>query len=138
MKKHTGTFFSFMFALIISAFTLTLAAGCAEKTADQRAAELQKAEAQKTKTSDGLHALTSEEMIRAVANAKEYFANTAWPVNNVPSSGIYNNCRPTDSNHNGKVSCSGKTPGTEGKSWTNVTVYCGYNGQILGCSDKDD
>lgn len=89
-----------------------------------------------------VYALNAEEKQRAVVNAQAYFRNAAWPVQDsegkdVLKSGIFNNCRPTDSNANGKVSCSGKTPSYKG-GYQDVTMYCGYNGKIDGCSDKDD
>ncbi len=53
---------------------------------------------------------------------------------------MLNNCRPSDSNFNGKVSCTGYVPNPLGapKPYRDETVYCGYNTTIIGCSDKDD
>ena len=94
-----------------------------------------------SKKEDSVYALSAEEKQRAGVNAQAYFRNAAWPVQeegkDVNKTGIFNNCRPTDSNANGKVSCSGKTPAYKG-GYQDVTMYCGYNGKIDGCSDKDD
>ncbi len=51
-----------------------------------------------------------------------------------------NNCRPADSNFNGKTTCTGYVPNMVGseKPYTLDTIYCGYNTTILGCTDKDD
>lgn len=88
-----------------------------------------------------IYALDGEDKKHALVNAKAYFNNAAWPVleegKDVLKIGIFNNCRPTDSNANGKVSCSGKTPAYKG-GYQDVIMYCGYNGKIDGCSDKDD
>lgn len=95
-----------------------------------------------SKKEDSVYAMSAEEKQRAVVNAQAYFRNAAWPVieaegKDTLKPGIFNNCRPTDSNSNGKVSCSGKTPSYKG-GYQDVTMYCGYNGKIDGCSDKDD
>lgn len=78
--------------------------------------------------------LTPEENALAAANAKAYFEQM-WPTNEgKDKKGKFINCRPTDSNANGLVSCSGYVVDTDGVLQT-ATVYGRYFGQ--GVSDQD-
>ena len=77
----------------------------------------------------GPYTLTAEEAMRAKASAENYFRQQIWPVKGEEGrdemkSGIFVNCRPTDSNSNGRVSCQGKTPQYKG-GWLDTTMYCG-------------
>jgi len=83
------------------------------------------------------HALVDEERNLAKANAKEYFEH-GWPTNagnTVP--GTFISCRPTDSNANGLVTCTGYVGDINSGRLVERTMYCGYRKELVGCSDKD-
>lgn len=88
-----------------------------------------------------VHALTADERPLAEANAKAFF-NKAWPVPQAGTTnldmvnGVWTECRPTDSNKNGMVTCRGLVPQLNG-AFKEVTRYCGYRKELLGCSDQD-
>lgn len=147
MKSNKSFFLLAILSIFVSFFFTACSKEDPQAKANRLATEAQAKEAEKTKTSEGLHALTAEEIIRARDSAIAYFGNAAWPVRHKDKTtgefideakpGVFDNCRPTDSNHNGKVSCTGRTPKYEG-GFELITRYCGYNGQIIGCSDRDD
>ena len=82
------------------------------------------------------YALTADERSLASANAKKYFEQS-WPVNiGEPKNGKLINCRPTDSNKNGLVSCNGYAVNLKGELFEK-TVYAGYTPSVVGVSDQD-
>lgn len=88
----------------------------------------------------GAYSLTMEEQQAAVVNATQYY-NKGWPQTQTNGSvsqvnGYFAECRNSDSNANGLVTCMGKVPKIEG-GWDNVTRYCGYRKDFTGCNDKD-
>ena len=81
-----------------------------------------------------LHPLTAEERNLAQANAKNYF-NQEW----LPAGGKRGqliNCKPSDSNHNGLVTCNGYIPNAAG-TFNETVMYCGYLPALVGCSKED-
>lgn len=112
--------------LAIAAASLTLI-GCTEKTTDQRVqAQL-----------ESQHGLTDQERALAKANAKEFFEHS-WPSNTGKTAqGQLINCRPSDSNANGLVTCTGYVGSVEDGHLVERTMYCGYRPELVGCSDKD-
>lgn len=115
-----------LFAAIIA---ISLSA-CAPKTAEQKIQE---------QTNEAVHSLKTEERILAEINAKQYFEKE-FPVANGDSikkiNGAFLECRPSDSNFNGMVTCRGKVP-KDGGGFADVTRYCGYTKTLVGCSDQD-
>ena len=83
------------------------------------------------------HALGDDERNLAKANAKEFFERS-WPSNaGKTTQGQFINCRPTDSNANGLVTCTGYVGAIDDGRLTEKTMYCGYRKDLVGCSDKD-
>ena len=81
--------------------------------------------------------LKPDELQSAQINASSYFAQEWIDADN--KRGKLINCRPTDSNKNGKVTCTGKVPQPpHGQTYADVDMYCGYVPEINGCSNKDD
>ncbi len=83
-----------------------------------------------------VYPLTAEERSLAIANAKRYYEQE-WPTNNgTKLKGTFINCRPSDSNTNGLVSCTGYIVNTNGQL-LEKTVYSGYRPDLVGVSDVD-
>ncbi|WP_374335369.1 hypothetical protein [Methyloversatilis sp.] len=83
------------------------------------------------------YALTPDEANLAQANAKSYFGQE-W-VDAANKRGMFVYCKPTDSNKNGKVTCSGKIPNPpNGATYRDTDMYCYYIEGVNGCSNKDD
>lgn len=84
-----------------------------------------------------VYALNDEERDLAIFNAKNYFEQ-AWPLNEEGKSrkGKLIECRPTDSNRNGLVTCSGYVVTPENVLTMQVR-YAGYRKDIVGTSDVD-
>lgn len=116
-----------LFALI-AAFGLT---ACGPQSAEEKIAAA---------TKDGTHSLTADERPRAQANAKTFFEKE-FPVQQRDGSlgrerGVFLECRPSDSNFNGLVTCKGQVPQMNG-GFKETTRYCGYTPELVGCSDED-
>lgn len=120
---------------IYSAFVVSLAilfVGCSQQSTEEQIKE---------NITKNVHALTPDERPLAEANAKAFF-NKAWPVKQQGTNdldmvnGVWTECRPTDSNKNGLVTCRGLVPQVNG-SFKEVTRYCGYRKELIGCSDQD-
>ena len=94
---------------------------------------------QQLKTQESkVHTLSPEQLNIANANAKAYFEQL-WPFSDSNSDrkeakGKLLNCRPTDSNFNNLVSCTGYVVDTNGVLQP-ATIYSRYVGQ--GTSDQD-
>lgn len=89
---------------------------------------------------NNVHALTADERPLAQANAKAYFEKE-FPVQGKDGSlskerGSFLECRPSDSNFNGLVTCKGLVPQLGG-GFKETTRYCGYRPDLVGCSDED-
>lgn len=114
--------------LIFTALILTGLAACSEKQNTEQRVQQQLS---------SQHALTDEERSLAKANAKEYFEH-AWPNNAGKTvQGTFISCRPTDSNANGLVTCTGYVGDINTGNLVERTQYCGYRKELVGCSDKD-
>ena len=86
-----------------------------------------------------VHPLSDKERALADAGAKKYF-NHPWPTNDPAKKtvdGSFIACRPSDSNYNGFVSCTGYKPSVETGALSEITMYCGYREDLVGCSDQD-
>lgn len=118
-----------MFAFAAAVVTL-LFAGCSAKTAEEKVDE---------QTSEAVYSLNAKERQLAEVNAKQYFEKE-FPVASGDGfkrvNGAFLECRPSDSNFNGMVTCRGKVPKDSG-GFADVTRYCGYTKKLVGCSDQD-
>lgn len=112
-------------ALVLCSFT------ACNQTADEKI---------KQQMTEKVHALTAEERLLAQTNAKQFFEKE-WPVRLDDGTigkerGFWMECRPSDSNYNGLVTCQGKLPQING-GFQDVKRYCGYRPEMSGCSDED-
>ena len=116
------------FSLIL-VVTVAIALGaCSEKKSTEQRVQQQLS---------SQHALGDEERSLAKANAKEFFERS-WPSNaGTTVQGQFINCRPTDSNANGLVTCTGYAGDVNTGRLVERTMYCGYRKELVGCSDKD-
>ena len=117
-----------LFAVMVAALFL---AACGSKTAEEKIS---------TQISQNVHALTADERPLAQTNAKAFFEKE-FPVQAKDGSlskerGSFLECRPSDSNFNGLVTCKGLVPQLNG-GFKEVTRYCGYRKELVGCSDED-
>jgi len=118
--------------IILATLLASLAlSACGSKSAEERIAEQIK---------DKSHSLTADERPRAQANAKSYYEKE-FPVvysNGTRGNerGVFLECRPSDSNFNGMVTCKGQVPQING-GFKETTRYCGYTPTLVGCSDED-
>lgn len=122
MKKH------FIFSIVIAAIALS---ACGKKTADQKINE---------QITEKVHALTADERILAETNAKQFF-NRDFPQRDASGQlatarGMWLDCRPSDSNYNGLVTCHGVLPLVNGGFNDKAVRYCGYTPKMVGCSDE--
>jgi hypothetical protein len=108
---------------LLSLALIPLLVACG-KSAEQKVAE------QTEKT----HALTADERNLASINAKQFFEKEWLPAGG--KRGQLISCRPSDSNFNGLVTCTGFVPQASG-AFTEVKRYCGYRPELVGCSDED-
>lgn len=81
-----------------------------------------------------VHSLTDEERALASSNAKAFFERPWAPAGG--KAGQFISCRPTDSNFNGLVTCTGFIPQPDG-TMPEIKRYCGYRADLVGCSDED-
>lgn len=116
--------------LILIAMSLAIA-GCSKSASDKVESNL----------TNGVHPLNAEERTLAEMNAKQYF-NRTFPQMQPDGSlgeakGMFLDCRPSDSNFNGMVTCHGMMPLAKGGYNDKATRYCGYRKELVGCSDED-
>lgn len=117
--------------LVVLAVVMGLLAACGSKSAEEKIAK---------QVTENVHALTAEERPLAQANAKAFYEKE-FPVQGKDGSlgkerGSFLECRPSDSNFNGLVTCKGLVPQLAG-GFREVTRYCGYRKELVGCSDED-
>ena len=114
--------------IVVSVMFIT---GCQPQTADQRI---------KAQIEDNVHSLSAEERILAETNAKQFF-NREFPQMQSgamsTARGVWLDCRPSDSNYNGLVTCHGVMPKVNAGFDDKSTRYCGYTPKLMGCSDED-
>lgn len=128
-NKHTA--YAVLALVAVGLLLLFSCVGCSEKSAEQRVTEQVK---------EKVHALTADERQLAQTNAKSYFEKefpvqpTGGPLGK--ERGAFLECRPSDSNFNGLVTCKGMVPQFAG-GFKETTRYCGYTPQLVGCSDED-
>lgn len=113
MKK---VFLAIMFFAVV--------AGCSDKSSEEKIKE----------TTAKVYPLNADERSLAAINAKSYFEREWIQAGN--SRGQFVNCRPSDSNFNGLVSCFGMMPQPNG-TYKETKMYCGYKPEMVGCSDED-
>lgn len=121
-----------LLALALAAATTMV--GCGKQSIEQQVT---------TNITDGVHALTAEERQLAETNAKQFF-NRSFPNGKddktgelTTAKGMWLDCRPSDSNANGLVTCHGIMPKMNGGFDDKATRYCGYRKELVGCSDED-
>lgn len=107
-----------------------LVVGCSKSAEEKIASQI----------TDNVHALTADERPLAQTNAKAFFEKE-FPVQGkdgglTKERGSFLECRPSDSNFNGLVTCKGLVPQLNG-GFKEVTRYCGYRKELVGCSDED-
>lgn len=81
-----------------------------------------------------VYALNADERNLAKINSTSYFERE-W-VQAKGNRGQHVSCRPSDSNFNGLVSCTGMMPQPDG-TYKEKKLYCGYRPELVGCSDED-
>lgn len=105
-------------------------AACGSKSAEDKIVK---------QVTESVHALSADERPLAQANAKAFYEKE-FPVQKDGSlgkeRGSFLECRPSDSNFNGLVTCKGLVPQVSG-GFKEVTRYCGYRKELVGCSDED-
>lgn len=111
-------------AVLACVFIALALGGCGQQTAEQ------KVSAQTAK----VHSLTADERNLAQINGKQFFEKEWLPAGG--KRGQLISCRPSDSNFNGLVTCSGFIPQSNG-AFAEVTRYCGYTPELVGCSNED-
>lgn len=126
MKK---TYFTTAAALL----AMCMVSACSRPSVEERV---------KKNITEGVHALSSEERQLAETNAKQFF-NRSFPNGKdaagelTTAKGMFLDCRPSDSNANGMVTCHGIMPKMVGGFDDKATRYCGYRPELVGCSDED-
>jgi hypothetical protein len=114
-------------AFITALLAITTLTACEQKSQEQKVKE----------QLSSLHPLSDQERNLAIANAKEYF-DREWPTNSGKSlRGTFIACRPSDSNANGLVTCTGYVGSLDEGKLIERARYCGYRPELVGCSDKD-
>lgn len=108
---------------VLSACLVLTACG-QQKSNDQKIAE----------QTGKVYALNDVERNMASINAKQYFEKEWLPAGG--KRGQLINCRPSDSNFNGLVSCSGFVPKPDA-TFAETKMYCGYKPELVGCSNED-
>lgn len=117
--------------LFVALFVSLVLVACG-KTADEKINK---------QINENIHALTADERPLAQANAKAFYEKE-FPVHQdktgplTKERGSFLECRPSDSNFNGLVTCKGLVPQING-GFKEVTRYCGYRKELVGCSDED-
>lgn len=116
----------------VASMLLVSLAGCSKQSAQDKVSD---------NLSNGVHALTPEERQLAEVNAKQFF-NRNFPQMQPDGTmgeakGMFLDCRPSDSNFNGLVTCHGVMPQVKGGFNDKATRYCGYRKELVGCSDED-
>ena len=113
--------------LLVAVLISSLVVACSPpKTAEEKI---------KQKTEESVYSLTADDRQRASINARAYFEKEWVIANN--QRGMLNECRPSDGNFNGMVTCSGFVPSQKG-GFSEQKRFCGYTVKLVGCSDKDD
>jgi len=117
-----------LFAVLVAVLFVT---ACGSKSAEEKISK---------QVTENVHALTADERPMAQMNAKAFFEKE-FPVQAKDGSlskerGAFLECRPSDSNFNGLVTCKGMVP-QFGGGFKEVTRYCGYRKELVGCSDED-
>ncbi|MGX0136327.1 hypothetical protein [Cupriavidus metallidurans] len=110
----------------VALMAIAVLSGCKEQTPEEKI---------KAQTQDKVHALTADERQRAQINGKQFFEKE-WKTPAGLERGALNECRPSDSNYNGLVTCTGMVPQITG-GYKEVKRYCGYTPELVGCSDED-
>lgn len=113
-------------AIVVMALAASLLAGCSEQSSEEKI---------KSQTAK-VYGLNADERAMAQTNAKQFYEKE-WPISQEEKArGFFIECRPSDSNFNGMVSCFGKIPKLNG-GFDDVKRYCGYKPELVGCSDED-
>ena len=117
--------------ILIVALAAVFVSACSSKSGEEKIRQ---------QVTENMHALTADERPLAQTNAKAYFEKE-FPVQGKDGSlskerGAFLECRPSDSNFNGLVTCRGMVPQFNG-GFKEVTRYCGYRKELTGCSDED-
>lgn len=113
-----------MKAILLGAVVALALSACGEQSVEAKRAENMK----------GIHALTGEERNRAEINARQFYNKARVEAGG--QVGQFNECKPSDSNANGLVSCYGMVP-QQGGGFKEVVRYCGYTPELVGCSPED-
>lgn len=107
----------------------------ADRAAAASAAAAMTAEQKVEAKLKGKYNLTVDERNMATVNAKNYWEKPWLPAGGKKGQVI--NCRPSDSNANGLVTCSGYVPNPAG-TFDETKMYCGYRPELVGCVDNDN
>jgi uncharacterized lipoprotein YehR (DUF1307 family) len=112
----------FVIAIVMS--FMLMACGQETKTAEDKVKE----------QTNKVYSLNADERNLAKINSSSYFDREWIQANN--KRGQHVSCRPSDSNFNGLVSCTGMMPQPNG-TYAEEKMYCGYKPELVGCSDED-
>ena len=110
--------------VLILAACISISA-CGQQTAEQKINQ---------QVNEKVHALTADERQLAMINAKAFYEKE-WAIYD-NKRGMVTECRPSDSNFNGLVTCTGMVP-NQRSGYSEVKRYCGYTKDLVGCSDED-
>jgi hypothetical protein len=120
------------FALLMSTLGLTFFLSACDNQTSPKTVE-QKVQQQ----IESVHPLSDTERSLGNANAKAFFERS-WPNDAGKSvTGQLIACRPSDSNANGLVTCTGYKGNLKDGSLMEIKMYCGYLPSLVGCSDQD-
>lgn len=123
MRKHFN-----LFAIALIGFSTLFVTGCESRSAEDKV----KASVEETK-----YSLKAEERLLAETNAKQFFNKDFPAFGGAMKKGVFIDCRPTDSNFNGLVTCNGFLPSQKNELMETTVRYCGYQPKIVGCTNED-
>lgn len=84
------------------------------------------------------YSLTAAEQLKAETSAKQFFSKQFPAYGGTTKAGMFQECRPTDSNFNGLVTCMGYIPNQQRDTMELITRYCTYReDMVMGCSNED-
>lgn len=114
---------SLILSTLFVAVVATLAA-CGQATSTEKVAD----------QTSKVYPLNADERNMVAINGKQYFEKEWLPAGG--KRGQLINCKPSDSNFNGLVSCNGFVPQPNG-TFSEQKMYCGYKAELVGCSNED-
>jgi hypothetical protein len=115
------------YKVLLSLVVMTALTACEQQppqTNEQKVAE----------TVSHVYGLNADERNMAAINGKQFFEKEWLPAGG--KRGQLISCRPSDSNFNGLVTCTGFVPQANGE-FAEIKRFCGYKADLVGCTDED-